>query len=329
VCISQIVLGRYFPDPNQQNEVTVMKFAFPMPHLLELKATMQTWEMRVTGADQTRLARHAEAQGYDMLSVPEHFVIPDEHVELSGPHYFHAAAGQGYFAGATEKILINSSIAILPLQHPIITAKALSTIDWMSSGRIIATFGVGWLEREFDILGVPFRERGKMADEYLEAIISLWTQDSPSFEGKYVNFRDVAFAPKPVQKPHLPVWMGGDSDAALRRAARFASGWWPFLTKPQDIADRIDYIKSQPGFRGGEFEVMYGLATSRVGEGHAVVDDPAARPGMSAQEMIDGLNRLREAGVTMSSVPIPAVKHIDDFLEYTQWVMEEIKPKVP
>lgn len=305
-----------------------MKFAFPMPHLLELKATMQPWELQVTGADQTRLARCAEAQGYDMISVPEHFIIPNEHVELSGAHYFHAAAGQAYYAGATEKILINSSIAILPLQHPIVTAKALSTIDWMSSGRIIATFGVGWLEREFDILGVPFRERGKMADEYLEAIIALWTQDAPSFEGKYVNFKDVAFEPKPFQKPHLPIWMGGDSDAALRRAARFASGWWPFLTKPGDIADRIDFIRSQPGFTGGEFEVMYGLATSRVGEGHAVVDDPGARPGMGAQEMIDALNRLREAGVTMSSVPIPAVENIDAYLEYTQWVIEEIKPNV-
>jgi probable F420-dependent oxidoreductase len=246
----------------------------------------------------------------------------------SGPHYFHACAAQGYFAGATQRIRINSSIAILPLQHPIVTAKALATIDWMSSGRIIATFGVGWLAREFEILGVPFHERGRMADEYLAAIIELWTSDSPSFEGRYVSFRDVAFEPKPVQKPYLPVWMGGDSDAALRRAARFASGWWPFLTRPEDIPARIDYIKSQATHKGGPFEVMYGLATSRVGEGHAVNADPGCRAGMSAQEIVDGLAALAELGVTMSSVPIPPVSDIDAYLDYAQWVIEEIKPEV-
>ena len=305
-----------------------MKFAFGMPHLIRLKAMMQPWEASVTGADQTRLARLADEMGYDMLSSPEHFIIPNEHVELSGPHHFHAAAAQGYFAGATKRIRINSSIAILPLQHPIVTAKALSTLDWMSSGRITATFGVGWLEKEFEILGVPFRERGRMSDEYLAAIIELWTKDAPEFEGQYVSFKNVAFEPKPVQKPHLPIWMGGDSDGALKRTARFASGWWPFLTKPQEIGARIDFIKSQPTWKGGPLEVMYGLATSRVGEGHAVVDDPKARPGMSAQEIVDQLGLLADQGVTMSSVPIPPMPSIEAYLDYAQWVIEEIKPKV-
>lgn len=305
-----------------------MKFVFAIPHLLRLKATVQSWEAGVTGADQTRMVKRADELGYDMISTPEHFIIPNEHVELSGPHYFHAAAAQGYFAGVTQKIMINSSVAILPLQHPVVTAKALATIDWLSSGRAIATFGVGWLEKEFEILGVPFRERGRMADEYLAAIIELWTSDAPCFEGKYVSFRDVAFEPKPVQKPHLPIWVGGDSDAALKRAARFASGWWPFLTRPQEIATRIDFIKSQPAYSDGPLEVMYGLQTSRVGEGHVVRQSQAFQPATSAQEIVDGLGHLQELGVTMSSVPIPPVKDVDAYLDYAQWVIEEIKPRL-
>ena len=303
-----------------------MKLAFTMPHLVRLEAITQPWESDVTGADQTRLARRAEELGYDMIAVPEHFVIPTEHVALSGPHYFHAAAAQGYFAGATQRIRINSSVAILPLQHPIVTAKALATLDWLSSGRIVATFGVGWLAREFEILGVPFRERGRMADEYLAAILALWTSDAPEFAGRYVSFRDVAFEPKPVQKPHPPIWLGGDSDAALRRAARFASGWWPFLTPPHEIGTRIDFIRSQPEWRGGPLEVMYGLATGRVGEGHVVVED--VRPGTSAQQIVDELGKLVDQGVTMSSVPVPAVSSVDAYLDYAQWVIEEIQPKV-
>lgn len=305
-----------------------MQFIFPLPHMLRLKATVQPWEASVTGADQTRMVKLAEELGYDMIAVPEHFIIPRSHVELSGPHFFHSAAAQGYIAGATRRIRINSCITILPLQHPIVTAKALSTLDWMSSGRITVTFAVGWLEEEFRLLGVPFRERGRISDEYLEAIIALWTQDAPSFEGNYVSFRDVAFEPKPVQKPHLPIWMGGDADAALKRAARFASGWFPFLTKPEDFPARIDFIKSQPTYRGGPFEVSYGLATSRVGEGHTVNSDARARCGMSAQEIVDRLSRLKQLGVTVSAVPIPAVRDIEAYLDYAQWVIEEIKPKL-
>src|SRR6202000_484980 len=95
-----------------------MRFMFPIPHLVRLKATVQPWESSVTGADQARLAKRAEELGYDMLGVPEHFIIPREHVELSGPHYFHAAASMAYFAGATEKIRVNSCITILPLHNP-------------------------------------------------------------------------------------------------------------------------------------------------------------------------------------------------------------------
>lgn len=306
-----------------------MKFAFPMPHLMRLKALSQPWEASVSGADQTRMAKQAEQLGYDMISSPEHFLIPQEHLELSGPHYFHAAAAQAYFAGATQRIMINSSVAILPLQHPVVTAKALATADWLSSGRIIATFGVGWLEKEFELLGVPFHQRGRMADEYLAAIIELWTQESPCFEGEYVSFRDVAFEPKPVQKPHPPIWLGGDSDGALRRAARFGSGWWPFLTPPEQIGDRIDFIKSQPTFRGGPFEVMYGLATSRIGEGHVVKDDAGGRSVMSAQQIIDRLCQMAEMGVTMSTVPVPPVADIEAYMDYAQWVIEEIRPRVP
>jgi len=260
--------------------------------------------------------------------VPEHFVIPTEHVELSGPHYLQSTVAQAYLAGATERIRLNSCVTVLPLQHPIVLAKALATADWMSSGRMMVTFGVGWLQREFELLGVPFRERGRIADEYLAAIIELWTSDTPRFEGRYVAFGGVAFEPKPLQKPHLPIWIGGDVDAALRRAAKYASGWWPFLTPPDKIAERLDFIKSQPSYGGRSFDVIYGMATAGVGEGHVARDDPHGRAGMSAGELIDRLGWLGEQGVTVSAVPLPTVSGVDEYLDYARWVIEEIKPQV-
>jgi len=194
---------------------------------------------------------------------------------------------------------------------------------------MMVTFGVGWLQREFELLGVPFAERGRVADEYLAAIIELWTSESPRFEGRYVCFDEVAFEPKPVRKPHLPVWIGGDADAALRRAAKFASGWWSFLTPPEQIAERVDFIKSQPEYDGRPFDVVHGMATTRVGEGHVARDDPNAQSGMSGQQIIDRLSWLGEQGVTVSAVPLPSVRGVDEYLDYAQWVIEEIKPKVP
>ena len=305
-----------------------MKLVFGLPHMLRLKAMMQPWEAEVTGADQTRMAKCADAWGYDMIAVPEHVVIPTEHVELSGPHYFQSTVAQAYLAGATERIMLKSCVNVIPKHDPVVLAKELANADWLSGGRMMVTFGVGWLKGEFDALGVPFAERGRIADEYLAAIVELWTSESPRFAGRYVSFDEVAFEPKPVQRPHLPIWIGGDSDAALRRAAKFASGWWTFLTPPERIAERVEFIKSRPEYDGRLFEVVHGMATRRVGEGHVRRDDPNARAGMSAQEIIDRLSWLGEQGVTVSAVPSPKVRNADEYLDYAQWVIEEIKPKV-
>lgn len=306
-----------------------MELQFPIPHMIELKATAQPWELSVTGPEQTRMARRAEAMGYSMLSVPEHFLIPHEHVDLSGPFYYDATTAQAHFAGATTTVRLNSCVTVLPLHHPVSLAKALATADWLSGGRITVTFGVGWLEREFDLMRVPFHERGRITDEYLEAMIALWTQDSPSYTGRYASFENVAFEPKPVQRPHPPIWFGGDADAALRRVARYGSGWNPFLTKPEDFPSRIDYIKSQSGYDGRPLEIAYGVGTARVGEGHVVKQDAHARPGMSEAELVDRLGWFHELGVTMSAVPIPPVRDADEYLDYAEWIIEEIAPQLP
>ena len=305
-----------------------MKYVFPMPHSTEIKHIVQPWEAVVTGPGQARLAKRAEALGYDMLRLPEHLVVPREHVELSGAHYFHATAAQGYFAGATERIRIGTGVTLLALQHPIAMAKGLATIDWLSGGRIEVAFGVGWLEGEFEALGVPFHERGRISDEYLAAIIELWTKDSATYEGKYVSFRDVVLEPKPVQKPYLPIWMGGDSDAALKRTARHATGWNPFLTQPEDYPARLDFIKSRPDFKGGPFELMHNSSAEKIGEGHVSTGVDSALHARDLQRMVDRVAWLKGQGVTVYSFAIPAVGDDDAYLDHAQWVIEEVKPRV-
>jgi probable F420-dependent oxidoreductase len=321
----------WFSDAQHRNHVEAwrMKLTFPIPHLMEIKAMLQPWELTVNGPEQLRLARRAEELGYDMIGIPEHLAMPPDQLEHSGRFWFHSTVAQASIAGATSRILLNSCVTILPLQHPVALAKALATADWFSNGRMIVTFGLGSMRQEYDYLGVPFHERGAIANEYLEAIIALWTQDAPSFEGKYVRFKDIGFDPKPVQKPHVPIWMGGDSDAALRRAAKYGQGWIiSYRTDPANIPARLDYMKSQQTWSDRPFDVMFGLGTTRLTTDHAPRDDPKVRAGMSAQQIIDQLSWYKELGVTYSSVPIPPMANSGAYLDYAQWVIEEIKPRL-
>src|ERR1700758_5560397 len=120
----QAPAGALSAHSEASSQGALVKFAFPLPHMLRLKAITQHWEAGVTGADQTRIVKRAEAMGYDMIAIPEHFAIPVEHVELSGPHYLQSTIAQAYIAGATEEIRLNSCVTVLPLQHPIALAKA-------------------------------------------------------------------------------------------------------------------------------------------------------------------------------------------------------------
>jgi probable F420-dependent oxidoreductase len=305
-----------------------MKLAFSMPHMIELNGMTKAWELAVAGPDQLRLARWADRLGFAQIAVPEHHIIPRAYVPNAGPHHLSAYTGMAAYAGATEKIGVNSCIAILPVVNPIITAKTLATMDWISGGRVTVTFAVGWCKEEYEMLGVPFSERGARSDEYLEAIIELWTKENPVYEGKYVSFKDVAFEPKPVQRPHLPIWMGGDADGVLKRTARFATGWWPAGTRPEDLPGRIDFIKSQPNYSGRLTDVFYGLNATFLDAGNAVLSDPSGRAGMSKAAIIDRIGQYEEMGVTMTAVPIPDVKGIEEYMDYTQWVAEEIMPAV-
>ena len=157
----------------------------------------------------------------------------------------------------------------------------------------------------------------------------LWTEDRLTVDFPPYLIKDAVMFPKPVQKPHLPIWIGGDSKPALRRVAKFGAGWIvSFRTTPEEIPDRLDYIRSQPTWTDRPLEVSYGLGTSRLTKDHAPSGDDSASRGLSAQAIIDVLGGYKELGITTSSVPIPPVSGIEEYLDHAQWVMEEVKPKL-
>lgn len=306
-----------------------MKLNVNVPNSMHVAAMTQPWEHQLVGDDILTAMRLIDELGYHKCMLGEHFVVPKAHLELSGDHYFHTTVALGYIGGATRSLRLSSSVSLLPLQSPLVHAKAWSTLDWLTGGRAEAMFGVGWLKEEFDMLGVPFDKRGRMADEYLAAIIQLWTQDDPVFDGEFVSFKEVGFAPKPVQQPRLPIWLGGDAEPVLKRVAKFADGWSPFRTPPEKFPESIDFIRSQPDFDGRPIGIFFALAMLNVGSHHEIIGDERASAAGSAAETIDQIGWLERLGVTETFLPIPAdVNSLEAYLDHLRWVAQEIMPKI-
>ena len=191
------------------------------------------------------IARKGEEFGFDTLLTGDHILVPKNissvYPYTEGGEFPGSGLGESmeqitllsYIAGQTSKIRLVTSVLIVPHRNPLIAAKSLATLDLLSEGRLVVGVGVGWMREEFQALGLPpFEERGAVTDEYIRAFKVLWTEDDPHFQGKYISFDDISFLPKPVQKPHPPIWVGGESRPALRRTAELADGWYPLGSNP-------------------------------------------------------------------------------------------------
>jgi probable F420-dependent oxidoreductase len=197
-------------------------------------------------------ARRAGDLGFAHLAVPDHVVVPrsiDSRYPYTESGEFPGAASGACFdqftllafvAAINSTARLLTSVTVIPHRGAVHTAKIVSTIDVLSGGRMILGVGAGWMKEEFEALGVPaFEERGRVTDEYLQAFKHLWTEDDPRFAGDHVRFANITFLPKPVQKPHPPIWVGGESEAALRRTARYGNTWFPIGNNPRHPLDTV------------------------------------------------------------------------------------------
>ena len=174
------------------------------------------------------MARCGEELGFALIGVSDHIVMPrtirslypyNESGEMGGSgEFLDQLSLMSFLAAHTLTARLLTSVMVLPHRSPVLAAKMLASIDVLSQGRLVVGAGVGWMKEEFEAIGAPpYEERGAVGEEYIRAFKELWTSDAPSFEGRYVRFSDLTFSPKPIQKPHPPIWIGGESPPALRR----------------------------------------------------------------------------------------------------------------
>jgi probable F420-dependent oxidoreductase len=274
-----------------------------------------------------RIAQQGEAMGYDYLTLTDHVVLPD----VSVPGYPYSESGEfmsntpterhelltatAFIAAKTSRIRLVLAVLVVPHRTAVLAAKMLSTIDVLSEGRLVIGIGAGWLKAEFDaVVTTPFAERGAVTDEYLEAFRALWMQEHARFDGRYTKFADLIFLPRPVQRPHPPIWVGGESGPSLRRAARFGDAWYPIGSNKRHLLDtlprltagiaRLRKLVAEAGRDPASVSVVYRV--KRYGDAVAPVASDGERRLFSGSDadIIDDLRALRDLGVTAIDVEV-------------------------
>jgi probable F420-dependent oxidoreductase len=256
-----------------------------------------------------RRAQTAEQLGYDSLWAGDHIVIPnvvdqtphfrdvgDTYPE--GSEYLEPITLLSFLAGQTRSIKLGVGVLVVPYRNPILAAKMLATVDVVSGGRLLAGVGAGWMREEFEVLRTPpYSERGRVTDDYIAVYKALWTQDNPSFDGKHYSVSDLAFWPKPLQKPHPPIWVGGNGIAAIRRTAALGDGWMPVYLSPADMATKIKELRAlyeragrDPATVTTAIGTRFRFTESAAGsDRHMITGTP--------RQMLDDVRRYQEAGV--------------------------------
>ena len=217
--------------------------------------------------DLRAVASDAEGLGFDSVWVSDHVVTPEHLRKSIGPVFLDAFVVLSHVSALTERVRLGTTVMVTPYRNPLVAAKMIATLDALSGGRVTLGVGAGGAPDEFAALGVRESRRGALTDEYLSAMIELWSNDPSSFHGRHVSFDGVRFAPKPTQKPHPPIWVGGRSDAALRRAARFGQAWHPTQMPLDGLRERMARL--------AQFSAEAGRATPPETTIHQSVDSSA------------------------------------------------------
>jgi probable F420-dependent oxidoreductase len=263
------------------------------------------------------IAQLGESLGFDYLTLTDHVALPD----TATPGYPYSTTGEFYtpdpghrveqlttaawIAAKTGAIRIVLAVMVVPHRPAVVTSKMLATIDVLSGGRLVVGIGAGWLKVELDAVSTtPFAERGAVTDEYMDAMRTIWTQDKPVFHGKYVNIDGLLTDPKPIQKPHPPIWVGGESGPSMRRAARIGDAWYPIGSNNAHLLDTLPRLTAGIA-RIREMTKAAGRDPNAMGVVYRV-----KRHGQPAPAATDGNRKLFTGTVANTIEDIAAVAEI-------------------
>lgn len=274
----------------------------------------------------------AEALGFDAVFVNDHVIVDDGARSVPWRQVYDPLMTLAYAAALTSRVMLGTSVLIMPYRNPIVTAKMIATLDQLSHGRAIAGIGAGWSEPEYNALGVPYHERGARTNEYLRIWKACWEPGATSFHGRFFDFDDMHINPKPVQQPHPPVWIGGSGKPSLRRAARFGDVWQPTPTALNDLVANRAYLhdysaeigRAEPPRTRMSFRVNFSQIT---GASHTGGDRPTGQG--SADDVVSDIQRYRhEAGLDEFQFNFNGSGSLQNLLDSMDALVNDVLPRV-
>jgi probable F420-dependent oxidoreductase len=284
-------------------------------------------------------AEFADAAGIHALQFPDHVFMPlvEGKPDVSVVWHDNFVLG-AYVAARTKRLRLIFNVLVIPYRPAILLAKAISTLDTVSHGRLTLGVGAGWLKGEFKLLGVPFEQRGALTDEYLRAMKALWTEEKPEFSGATVRFSRIGFEPRCVQKPHVPLWIGGTGPAPWRRALELGDGWSPMVGTLDELAPLVARMKQQLAARGRDTARFAFNASVSFGETDALRETArrhASHTGERTESnapstpdaLVELVGRYREAGFTNLSLSF-AWETPADYLRKLEWLGAKVLPQL-
>ena len=291
------------------------------------------------GEELRRLALAAEDSGFDSIWVPDRTVFPTD-IATRYPGRFGAPGSipdsqqvlepmtaMSFLAGSTSRIKLGFNVLVLPFRNPVLNAKMITTLDVLSGGRVIFGVGVGWMPEEFEAMSASYGERGALTDEHIEMFKALCASEVAEYDGRHFHLSKKVFYPRPLQKPHRPIWIGGKSRAALRRVARLGDGWLPIGLTPDEVAKGGQVLRQlceEAGRDPGTAKL--GLNTGvNIGEPQRSPDGERVPLTGQVADIIDDVRRYRDAGLELLVISMTQVES-DASLDGMKRYAEEVAP---
>lgn len=271
-------------------------YGMQMPVTAQSTVFASPWEA-TAGTDEIRaVAQACDRAGFFYLAVCDHVAVTRAAAPAMSTTWYDVIATLGFLAAATQRVRLMSYVYVAPYRHPLQTAKSFSTLDALSGGRVIVGVGAGHLQGEFDALGVDFSRRGKLIDEAIDALKAAFLSEYPEHTGSQWAFRDLGQRPRPVQVPRPPIWVGGSTPAALKRAALRGDGWLPQGVPEMGMSQAIAYIREQRAKVLGDAPIEIGMTTPWIYVGKPPFDvGPNALCG-AATEIAAALRERKQLG---------------------------------
>jgi probable F420-dependent oxidoreductase len=300
-------------------------FGIQLPVQSQSTIYVEDWELKSGPDEIARVARQAEDSGFFYVAVCDHTAIPRRLADVMGTTWYDTIATMGWLAGVTTRVRLLSHVYVAAQRHPLRAVKEFATLDALSGGRLVIGVGAGHVVEEFGLFGPPFDERGAALDEAIDAIAVALTDEFPELPGPRWPARDVGIRPRPVQTPRPPIWVGGSSPAALRRAARRGDGWLPQTVRRSDMREQVArLLELRHELRAGA-PIEIGALPGTFHLGEPDHDLPRGTVSGSPERIAENLAELVEMGVSHLQLRFPS-RSVDELCDQMAAFGEQVGP---